>query len=205
MAFCKNCGNPIADGSTFCPNCGTPVDNAQQTYQQEAPQQSYEQPYQQEAPQQSYEQPYQQPVQPQVMNPDGSPLPGEKGLAWLAYVLLAPAFLVPMFVKKTSEYCKFHVKQGATLWAVHMAYYILQSIIGDIIHSAAVANPYNGAVVGINVSLSILFAAGHVFLSVLAIIGIINAATGKKKELPLIDKIPWVAMLIDKIYGAINK
>ena len=188
MAFCKNCGNQLADDSAFCPNCGTPVDNAQQTYQQEAPQQ-----------------PNQQPVQPQVMNPDGSPLPGEKGLAWLAYVLWAPAFLVPLFVKKASEYCKFHVKQGATLWAVHITYYILQCIIGAIFGSLIVASRYNGAVIGINVSLSVLLWAGNIFLIVLAIIGIVNAATGKKKELPLISKIPWVAMLIDKIYAAINK
>ena len=23
MAFCKNCGNQLADGVSFCPNCGT--------------------------------------------------------------------------------------------------------------------------------------------------------------------------------------
>mgnify|MGYP006988991709 CR=1 FL=1 len=34
----------------------------------------------------------------------------------------------------------------------------------------------------------------------LAIIGIVNAATGKKNELLLIGKIPWIAKLLDKFY-----
>ena len=197
MAFCKNCGNQLPDDASFCANCGTPVDNSQQaetqqTYQQAAPQQTY----QQAAPQ--------QPVQAQVMDTD-APLPGEKGLAWLAYVLWAPAFLVPLFVKKASPYCQFHVKQGATLWAVHIAYYIVQSIIGAILGSIVIASRYNGGAIAFNAILSVLLWAGDIFLIVLAIMGIVNAATGKKKELPLISKIPWVAMLIDKIYAAINK
>jgi hypothetical protein len=132
MAFCKNCGNQLSDDASFCTNCGTPVDNAQQA----EPQQTY----QQAAPQ--------QPVQTQAMDPD-APLPGEKGLAWLAYVLWAPAFLVPLFVKKASPYCQFHVKQGATLWAVHIAYYIVQCIIGAIFGSIIVASRYNGGVIAL--------------------------------------------------------
>ena len=27
MAFCKNCGVEINEGTTFCPNCGTKQDN----------------------------------------------------------------------------------------------------------------------------------------------------------------------------------
>lgn len=182
MAFCKNCGNQIPDDAVFCANCGSPVENAQQ-----------------QAPQ--------QPVQPGVMNNDGSVLSSDKSLAWLAYIPWAPLFLVPLFVRKTSEYCKFHVKQGATLWAVGVAYEIIKTILLAIIgaifpgyygwytyHHSTVYNIF-----------SILFWGGSVFLFVLAIIGIVNAATGKKNELPLIGKIPWVGMLLDKIYAAINK
>lgn len=189
MAFCKNCGNQVPDDATFCANCGTPVDNAQQ------------------APQQDYQQAPQQPVQPEVMNADGT-VPGQdRGLAWLAYILGAPVFLVPLFVRKTSEYCQYHVKQGATLWAVHAAYWILTAILTAIIDIPTRTVTWYGYYThnGVYWAFSLLFTAGHIFLSVLAIIGIVNAATGKKKELPLISKIPWVAMLIDKIYAAINK
>ena len=141
------------------------------------------------------------------MNADGTVLPSDKGLAWLAYIPWAPVFLVPLFVRKTSEYCKFHVKQGATLWAVGVAYEIVKAILLAIIN-AIFPGRYgfyvyrHSAVYGV---FNFIFWAGSVFLFVLAIIGIVYAATGKKKELPLIGKIPWIGMLLDKIYAAINK
>lgn len=189
MAFCKNCGNQVPDDAAFCANCGTPVENAQQAPQQE-----------QQAPQ--------QPVQPQVMNADGT-VPGQdRGLAWLAYILGAPVFLVPLFVRKSSEYCQFHVKQGATLWAAHTVYWIVQAILLAIIDVAAPGRRFYGVTVAhsavYNV-FNILLTLAGIFFVVMAIIGIVNAATGKKKELPLISKIPWVAMLLDKIYASLNK
>lgn len=193
MAFCKNCGNQLPDDAAFCSNCGSPVDNTQQAAQQTT--------------QQTAQQTPQQPIQPEVMSADGTVLPSDKGLAWLAYVPWAPVFLVPLFVRKTSEYCKFHVKQGATLWAVGVAYEIVKAILLAIIDAIVPGHryyyvTYHSAVYNV---FNFIFWAGSIFLMVLAIIGIVNAATGKKKELPLIGKIPWVGMLLDKIYAAINK
>ena len=105
MAFCKNCGQQMNDDAVFCANCGTPVDNAQQA-----------------------QQPQQAPVQPVVMNGDAD-VQQNRGLAWLAYILWTPVFLVPLFVKKRSPYCQFHVKQGATLWATHFVYWLLTTIL----------------------------------------------------------------------------
>ena len=193
MAFCKHCGNQLPDDAAFCSNCGTPVDNAQQTGQQDV--------------QQNAQQADQQLVQPEVRNSDGTVLNAEKGLAWLAYIPWAPVFLVPLFVRKTSEYCKYHVKQGATLWAVGIAYEIVKAILLAIINAIFPGHRiyylyYHSAVYNV---FNFIFWAGSVFLLVLAIIGIVYAATGKKKELPLISKIPWIGMLLDKIYAAINK
>lgn len=213
MAFCKHCGNQLPDDAAFCSNCGTPVDNAQQTGQQDVQQntqQTDQQPVQQnaqQAPQQTAQQAPQQLVQPEVRNSDGTVLNAEKGLAWLAYIPWAPVFLVPLFVRKTSEYCKYHVKQGATLWAVGVAYEIVKAIFLAIINAIFPGHRiyylyYHSAVYNV---FSFIFWAGSVFLFVLAIIGIVYAATGKKNELPLIGKIPWIGMLIDKIYAAINK
>jgi hypothetical protein len=144
---------------------------------------------------------YQQPVQ------FGAVTGSERGLAWLAYILVAPAFLVPLFVKKTSEYCRFHVKQGATLWAISTAYWIFELIFLAIINAIFpgryyYAVYYNSAIYNV---FAVILGLGFLALSVFAVIGIVFAATGKQKELPLISKIPWVGMLIDKIYNAINK
>lgn len=179
MAFCKNCGQQINDDAAFCPNCGTTVDNGQQTQQQA-------------------------PVQPQVMSNNGEPLPNEKGLAWLSYVGLL--FLIPLFARKDSEYCKFHVKEGATLFAVDLAYLIVKSILLLII-DLPTRTYYYGFYIhsGIYHVFNVLFSLGYIFLVVVSIMGIVRAATGKKLELPLIGKIPFIKTLMDKIYASINK
>ncbi len=206
MAFCHQCGQQLPEGANACPNCGTfvngqaPVQQApvQQAPVQQAPQQNYQQPqpgmqnYQQ-APQ-GYQAPVQQPATPEA------DVQQNRGIAWLSYVGLL--FLIPMFARKESEYCQFHVKQGATLFAVELAYTIVTRILLAIINAifpgdwfiyfysySAVYNVFN-----------VIFSAGYIFLTVLAIIGIVNAATGKKNELLLIGKIPWIAKLLDKFY-----
>ncbi len=211
MAFCHQCGQQLPEGANACPNCGTfvngqapvqqaPVQQApvQQAPVQQAPQQNYQQPqpgmqnYQQ-APQ-GYQAPVQQPATPEA------DVQQNRGIAWLSYVGLL--FLIPMFARKESEYCQFHVKQGATLFAVEVAYTIVTRILLAIINAifpgdwflyfysySAVYNVFN-----------VIFSAGYIFLTVLAIIGIVNAATGKKNELLLIGKIPWIAKLLDKFY-----
>ncbi len=191
MKHCTNCGTQLKDDAAFCPNCGTPA--------AAAPNQAPVQPQDQ----------YQAPVQPRVMNGDAD-VQANRGIAWLSYCGLL--LLVPLFARKNSEYCKFHVKQGATLLAVEIAYSILQAIMmaiikaifpGELKYSLITGYYYaNSAATNI---FSILFSCGFVFLGVLAIIGIVNAATGKKNKLLLVGQIPWVEMLMDKIYDALNK
>lgn len=208
MAFCQQCGQQLPEGANACPNCGTFVNGqapvqqapAQQAPAQQAPvqqqvPQNYQQPQQgyQQAPQ-GYQAPVQQPVTPEA------DVQQNRGIAWFSYMGLL--FLIPMFAKKDSEYCQFHVKQGATLCAVELAYAIVTRILLAIINAifpgdwflyfysySTVYNVFN-----------VIFSAGYIFLTVLAIIGIVNAATGKKNELLLIGKIPWIAMLLDKFY-----
>lgn len=145
-----------------------------------------------------------QAIQPTVVGDGDADVQRNKGIAWLAY--LGPLLLIPMLARKTSEYCKFHVKQGATLLAVSIAYSITTEILKAII-GAFTAQKMWGYTVGYNGVYYLfywLFAAGSIFLSVLAVIGIVNAATGKKNKLFLIREIPWVETLMDKIYASMN-
>lgn len=193
MAFCPNCGQQIPDNANACPNCGTMI-NAQAA-QQAAPQQ----PVQQAVPQQNYQQPQGAPVNPTVM-PDQD-VQSNRGIAWLSYVGLL--FLIPMFVKKDSPYCQYHVKQGATLCAVEIAYLITKSILLAIINAIFPGYNFYGYTVhsGVYNVFSLLFNLAYIFLVVISIIGIVNAAKGQKKELLLIGKIPWIANLLDKFYN----
>lgn len=161
-----------------------PPQQGYQTYQQN-PQQGY-QGYQQN-PQQGYAQPFVTPDMDVKQN---------KGSAWLCYLGLL--VLIPMFTKKYSDYTRFHVKQGATLCVVEFAYGILFSIIRSIIPPFTIGYPYTITVNPAYTVFNAIYWIGMVTLSVLAIIGIVNSATGKRKELPLIGKIPWIANLLDK-------
>ena len=194
MKFCKNCGQQLNDDAGFCPACGTPADN------NAAPADNAAAAGNANAA---------APVQPVVMD-DATDVQSNRGIAWLSYVGLL--FLVPLFARKRSEYCKFHVKQGATLCATIIAYEILQAILMAIIKAIFPGEERYSYIFGyyredsvVTKIFSFLFAAGSVFLCVLAIIGIVNAAQGKKTKLPLIGQIPWVEMLMDKIYAALNK
>ena len=221
MSFCAKCGQQIPDGANACPYCGTFVSaqaaSQQQNYQQPAPQQGFQQQnYQQPAPQQGFQQQnYQQPApqqgyqQQNYQQPNGAPvnptvMPDQdvqqsKGIAWLSYLGLL--FLIPMFVKKDSPYTQYHVKQGATLCAVELAYTLTTQILLAIINAIFPAPWYSYGHSTVYNIFSLLFTAGSIFLCVLAIIGIVDAATGKKKELLLIGKIPWIANLLDKFYA----
>ena len=199
MAFCRQCGAQMPDDAAFCQACGTPVATQQGTQQQYTDsQQGYQQPN--GAPQQQYTAPQQQVYVTPEMD-----IQQNRGIAWLAYMGIL--FLIPLFARKESPYCQYHVKQGATLFATELAYLITTKILlafiglifpgyslyGFVVHST-IYNVFN-----------VIFSLGYIFFFVLAIMGIVNAAKGRIQELPLIGKIPFVATLLDKIYANINK
>ena len=204
MVFCKNCGNQISDDAMFCDKCGTSVNDngasAQQNEQQYGGPQQYSGAQQYSDPQQNgYAQ---QPVQPEILSDDAD-VQKNKGIAWLSYLSLL--FLIPLFAAKHSEYTRFHVRQGATLCAASLAYAIVQAVLMAILNSifrpeltwfGYRQHPFVSLV-------GVILGLASIFFLVLAIIGIVNAATGKRAELPVIGKFDLIAKLIDKIYDAI--
>ncbi len=99
-----------------------------------------------------------------------------KVMAILAY--LGILVLVPIFGASQSKFARFHANQGLLLCIASIAFYVVYIIFVNILMA---------------ISWKLMFIAtlfsllGIVFL-VLAIIGIINAANGKAKELPVIGK-----------------
>lgn len=86
-----------------------------------------------------------------------------KVMAVLAYII----FLIPLLAAKDSPFAKFHTNQGLVLFLGAIA----SSIIAVIPIIGWIVAPILGLVV-----------------TILAIIGIINALGGKAKELPIIGK-----------------
>ena len=91
-----------------------------------------------------------------------------KGMSVLAYIGFL--FLVPLLACPNSKFARYHTNQGLVLFLLEFALGIVTGILGLIIGG-------------------LLSAVGGIFTLVLMIMGIINAAQGQAKELPLIGKI----------------
>lgn len=181
MAFCGNCGTKVEDGKKFCPECGTvmevkaqqPTQQAQQAQPQQQQQPQYQQPPQQAQPQMQYQQPTQAQPAPNTKGGadytaqfDPADIEANKMMALLSYLI----FFIPLLAAKESPYAKFHTNQGLLVCLAGIAV----SIVGSII-------PILGWF--------LILPVGCIIVAVIGIMGLINAWTGKAKELPIIGKI----------------
>ena len=99
-----------------------------------------------------------------------------KIMAILAYFGIL--VVIPILAAKESKFARFHANQGLVLFIASVAYWIMLEIIKSIIVSIST---------GLLLITTILGLTYLVFM-VLGIMGIVNAATGKAKELPIIGK-----------------
>lgn len=97
-----------------------------------------------------------------------------KGMSVLAYIGIL--FLIPLLACHNSRFARYHTNQGLVLFLLELAIGVVTGIFGII--------PIAGLIIG-----GLLSAVGGIFTLVLMIMGIINAAQGQAKELPLIGKI----------------
>jgi uncharacterized membrane protein len=86
-----------------------------------------------------------------------------KAMAILAYII----FLIPLLAAKESKFAMYHANQGLVLFLAALAV----NVVGGIV-------PFIGWF--------IILPLGNLFIVVLAILGIVNAAKGEAKPLPLI-------------------
>ena len=105
---------------------------------------------------------------------DPQDINNNKGMSVLAYIGFL--FLVPLLACPNSKFARYHTNHGLVLFLLEFALGVVTGIIGII--------PIAGLIIG-----GLLSAVGGIFTLVLMIMGIINAAQGQAKELPLIGKI----------------
>lgn len=94
---------------------------------------------------------------------DAQDIENNKVMAVLAYIL----FFIPLLAAKDSKFARFHTNQGLVLF------------LGGIIASVVAVIPVIGWIIA---------PIAGLVITVLAVIGIINAFNGKAKELPVIGK-----------------
>ena len=95
-----------------------------------------------------------------------------KGISVLSYFGLL--FLIPYLARQNSRFARFHVNQGMVLFIASLAVNVISSIISRI------------PLIRI---LSPVFTVVDIGIFVLMIIGIVNAAQGKAKDLPVIGSL----------------
>ena len=165
MAFCGNCGTKIDEGVKFCPGCGQVI--------QVPP--ADEQPKDEPAAEQPAEQTEtKQDLSSKMANLnntadttdqfDPDDIEKNKAMGLLAYIL----FFIPLLAAKDSPFAKYHTNQGFVLFLS----YIVASVLWIIPILGWIAAPIV-----------------YIAVTVLSIMGIINALGGKAINLPIVGKL----------------
>ena len=107
-----------------------------------------------------------------------------KSLAWLAY--LGILFLIPLLAHKDNPFSKYHARQGMVLFFVEVAL----GIVWGILYAIALAIAFGvGGVVFCLVLVWIIMALAYLFVGILALIGLIQALSGKFWKMPLLGNL----------------
>ena len=163
MAFCSKCGTQLNEGQKFCPSCGAPAD--EKSSETPATKQSAQADFSQKIANLNN-------TADTTSDYDVQDIQNNKVMAILAY--LSWLVLIPLFAAKESKFARFHCNQGIVLAVAEIIAVIVLSILDGL--------PLIGWIFSIAGSL-----LGLVCL-LFAVLGIINAANGKAKELPIIGK-----------------
>ena len=181
MSFCTKCGTELKEDAKFCPSCGAPTEQkAEPAAEEKQPDQNT---YQQNTTS-DFSQKFDQftDTEDRTAEFDKADISANKVYAILAYIGFL--VLVPLIAVPKSKFARFHANQGLVLLIGEVAYNIVRRVLVYVL-GLTMWGPlrivYN----------AVKFASGAVGLVfvVFAVIGIVNAAQGIAKELPLVGKV----------------
>ena len=165
MAYCGKCGLQVEENVKFCPGCGGAI-GAEQAQQKEAPKTDFEAKFQ------NFNN-----TQDNTKDYEAKDIAANKVMGILSYLSLL--VLVPIFGAKNSKFARFHANQGLVLLIAWIGWNIVSSIIRAILTAISWR---------LYVAVRVILGLVTIVFVVLSVLGIINAAGGKAKELPLIGK-----------------
>ena len=174
MSFCPKCGAQLEEGQKFCPKCGYSLDGSQA--QSNAGAQNNAQSGNSFADGVNS-------IINDIQNTDDhsagyapADISANKGVSVLAYIGIL--VLIPLLAAKDSPYARFHSNQGLVLFIADILVGIATGIIRGVF--SAIKLGFISSIISSLLGLAVL---------ALAIMGIVYAAQGKAKELPVIGKI----------------
>lgn len=113
-----------------------------------------------------------------TMQFDPNDVQQNKVLALFAYLEIL--FLIPLLAAPNSPYARFHANQGLVLFLTS----IISGVVMGVLAVILIWIPVAGVIL-----IAVLGAAISICMFIFMILGIVNAVTGKAKELPIIGKI----------------
>jgi len=161
MSYCTKCGAQLDENAKFCSSCGVQVNAGENNEQQ------------QNTKANDFVNSFTD-TKDTTSEYTQEDITKNKGMGVLAYFSLL--VLIPIFAAKDSKFARFHANQGLLLLIGSIAISLINEIIGI----------FNIWILG--TVLSIAFGLIDLLIFVLMIIGIVNAAQGKAKELPIVGK-----------------
>ena len=156
---CNQCGVQNPDNGAFCVGCGQALAAAQASPLPE-----------------QFAAPGAAPEVDEAQDAEANKLMGI--LSYLGFLVL-----VPIFAAKESKFARFHANQGLLVCILYVAYAIVSSILRAIFSALLFTNAF-----GVYTILNLILSLGFLVVTVLEVLGIINAVKGEKKELPVIGK-----------------
>lgn len=181
MAFCGKCGTKVEDGVKFCPACGTGIEaSGGVTTETAAP---AAQPAAQSAPAADVTSKLQNfnNTADTTAEFDRADIEQNKIMGVLSY--LSWLVLIPLFAAPKSKFARFHANQGLALAIVEVVWWIATAILTAVLWAILGYSAW-----GIYSLITTLLGLVNIFFVVLAILGIVNAANGNAKALPIVGK-----------------
>ena len=162
MAYCGKCGSAVEDNVKFCPACGA----------------STELPKDESTRQTDYAAKLQNlnNTTDSTAQFDAADIQQNKVMAILAYI--GPLVFVSIFAAKGSKFARYHSNQGLILLIASAAWGVAYGILSAVLLAISWRLYFITGILGI---VSLVFIVPMV-------LGIINAANGRAKELPIIGK-----------------
>ena len=177
IKFCTNCGEQLEEHDNFCAKCGTSVNGSSTSFDDIAKKASAT-------------------VEKVLDTEDNTKeyskkdIDNYRAMAIIGY--FGPLALLPYFGQKNSKFAQFHAINGMNLFIWEIVYYFLYGIVENFcsIFKISGAVTINGLYSVSSIPWYFRFPLSIIgfILVTLSIIGIVFAACGKAKELPVIGK-----------------
>lgn len=121
-----------------------------------------------------------------------------KSLAWLSYISIL--FLIPFIVQKHNPFSRYHARQGMILFFAEAALgviWVLAVVIENLIRIATYSATGIGGLCKLLLGVVLLIAL--LLLVVLAVIGIVQASSGRFWKMPLFGSLAekWARRMIE--------